>query len=147
MNQTAHTLKVEYLDKQRSPNLIELRSDLQGETHLFLGFDDGVFRIPWSELRDVTGEPDEFRQVDVGLLVEVTAENYCGENLINPRQIHLRLVYDITAWTDKNGHTTTNAHYYSFGEDYLNDTEHNHLHLVQNVNRRHDPDQQYFLLD
>lgn len=112
------------LDRARednAPSDIDVITDRNLLSHVRISYDSlNDISIPLNEFEKVTGKPDELR--DFSLLLSVRSK----DGMVIPETISLRL---ITAF-----HTTmgdiVNADYYLMTEDYINQTSHNHAHLV-----------------
>lgn len=94
--------------------------------------------LPLSEGRRVTGDADAVQRGVI--LVEVLKDRRTGlKDDAMYRDVHdIKVITGMNVAHEDDHGETINAEYYAIGSDYINDTQHNHQHLVQDPDREHE---------
>lgn len=108
------------------PDHIDVYAGVDGPEVAVSGLPDGEVAIPFWRGENITGDAERFREAGDGSLLVGLVREKIGGVFVYPR---VHTLYVVTGFVD-HGDGIVDAEYRSVIEGHVNQTRHNHRHLV-----------------
>lgn len=124
--------------EDRPPETIDLVASMDGPVVAIGWSRHNASYLPLSEGRRVTGNADAVQRGVI--LVEILKDRRTGlkDDAMYRAAGSVRIITGMTVGHEDDHGETINAEYFAISPDYVNDTQHNHQHLVHDPDREHE---------